>query len=735
MTDGVTRREFVLTSGMGLASASLASSAQSAGDTKPWYTQVKRCGQTNMNEKDLLGVDVEAWADYWASLKLDAVLLNGGGIVAYYPTRIPYHHRSKFLTDRDVLGEFITAVKKRGIRVMARMDPNFAYEDALQARPEWFQRTAGGQPLHDPESTWLFRTCMFSTYFTEQFVAILREISSLYDIDGFFTNGWPSTGAPRLCYCENCRRVYRDKVGGIPQKTLPSDLAYRKFFDVHMDRIQEIWRLWDKTAKEKRWDRVFAGNLHTNIRAVKNLKKLAEVASWFNIDGQDRGGDDHPLWYCAQQGRVAQSVMMGRTLTNSLGAYASTNYTIWRHTSKSPEEAILWLAETAAAGMAPKYHWLGGSPVDNRWRETGRKFYQWMARHDRHFRNKRSLADIAILYSQSTLTRYGAGRPERDRAAPSDSFQGIYYALLEGRFLFDFVHEDKLDAESLEQYKTLILPNVAYLSDHQCEQLRAFVRRGGSLLATFETSLYNEWGDPRPEFGLGDVLGVKRASETQGPLRNSYARVENPEHQILNGIGPTEILPGAVYRVPVRLIQPGPLVLSYIPPYPSHPPEMVYPRIERTDEPAVVLTSKGASRIAYFPGDVDRSCWRTSNTDLDLLLQNTIRWVRGDTAMESSAPVQVDGEGVMELFAWETEPGYAIHLVNYTNPHMLAGWVRRFYPAGRQEITVKIPEHVKISAAQALRFERKLPFRREGELIRFEIPLVVDYEVVALVRG
>jgi hypothetical protein len=690
-----------------------------------------------MNEKDLSSLDVQAWADYWASLKVDAVVLNAGGIVAYYPTRIPYHHRSEFLTRRDVFGEFVDAVKKRGIRVVARVDPNFAYEDALRAHPEWFQRTPDGKTLHDPESTWLFRTCMFSAYFTEQIPAILREVNALYDVDGFFTNGWPTTGAPRPCYCENCRRVYREKVGGVPQERLPSDLAYRKFFDVHMERVQEIWRLWDETAKEKKWDSVFFGNLHTNIRAVKNLKKLAEVASWFNIDGQDRGGDANPLWYCSQQGRTAQSVMKGRTITNVAGAYASTNYMAWRHTSKSPEEANLWLAQTTAAGMAPTYHWLGGSPVDNRWREAGRNFCQWMARHSPHFRNKRSLADVGVLYSQRTLAFYGAEGPRafRNRREATDYFQGIYYALLQARFLFDFVHEDDLTHETLKKYRALILPNVAFLSDQQCRQLREYVTRGGSLLATFETSLYNEWGDARSDFGIGDVLGVRLVGETQGPLRNSYAWVEDREHEILNGIGPTALLPGAVYRVPVRLNRPARLVLSYVPPYPSHPPEMIYRRTPRTDEPAIVLIEDGSRRIAYFPGDVDRSCWRTSNTDLDLLLQNTARWVRGDSAMRSSAPVQVEGEGVLELFAWETEPGFAVHMVNYTNPHMLAGWVRRFYPVGRQQLTIRVPEEVKISAVRALRADRKLPFRREGEMIRLEVPQVVDYEVAALIKS
>ncbi|MBV9308262.1 MAG: hypothetical protein JOZ45_19105 [Acidobacteriaceae bacterium] len=50
----------------------------------------------------------------------------------------------------------------------------------------------------------------------------------------------------------------------------------------------------------------------------------------------------------------------------------------------------------------------------------------------------------------------------------TDYMNGLYSALLKGRFFFDFVHEEKLSADALQKYKALILPNVALLSDQQC---------------------------------------------------------------------------------------------------------------------------------------------------------------------------------------------------------------------------------------------------------------------------
>src|SRR5213082_969135 len=343
----------------------------------PWYATMRRCGQLNFNERDPLTLDVAAWIDYWASLRVNALLVNGGGIMAFYPTEVPYHHRSAFLGTRDLFGEMAAAARAHDIRVVARMDCNYSWEEALRAHPEWFERDRDGQPRRHGESTWLFKTCMFSPYFTDQMPAIYREIPGRYAVDAFFTNGWPSTGALGVCYCENCQRVFRERVGGVPPAdTNATSPLYRKYYDVYMDRVLEVWRQWQGVVTERGRTSVYVGNLGGGIRTVKNVRRLGEVAAWFNSDHQGRSGDT-PIWDCAQQGRVAQAVMDGRTITNVTGSYANSRIT-WRHVAKPAAEAILWMAQTTASGMVPWFHWLGGSPEDQRWRDTGREFFSWL---------------------------------------------------------------------------------------------------------------------------------------------------------------------------------------------------------------------------------------------------------------------------------------------------------------------------------------------------------------------
>src|SRR5256884_4048245 len=97
---------------------------------------MRRCGQLNFNERDPLTLDVAAWIDYWASLRVNALLVNGGGIMAFYPTEVPYHHRSGVLGTRDLFGEMAAAAPPRRIPGVARLGCHYSRGEAPRAAPE-----------------------------------------------------------------------------------------------------------------------------------------------------------------------------------------------------------------------------------------------------------------------------------------------------------------------------------------------------------------------------------------------------------------------------------------------------------------------------------------------------------------------------------------------------------------------------------------------------------------------
>ena len=93
----ISRRELLILP----AAAALANTVQAAPvraaepvQALPWSRKVRRVGQLNMTEHDPVALDVEAWADYWASLKVDVVLVSVTGILAFYQTKVPFHRRA-----------------------------------------------------------------------------------------------------------------------------------------------------------------------------------------------------------------------------------------------------------------------------------------------------------------------------------------------------------------------------------------------------------------------------------------------------------------------------------------------------------------------------------------------------------------------------------------------------------------------------------------------------------------
>jgi hypothetical protein len=331
---------------------------------------------------------------------------------------------------------------------------------------------------------------------------------------------------------------------------------------------------------------------------------------------------------------------------------------------------------------------------------------------------------------QSTQLLYPGPATARSRTYMHETTQGIYEALLKGRFAFDFVHEDRLDAERLSKYRALLLPNIAMLSDRQCQQIRDYARSGGSIMASFETGLYDEDLNRRADFGLGDVLGIGKAADAVGTNGNAYyARIENPDsahqHPILEGFSNTNWLPGAQNRIPLKPV--GDPILTVVPGFVRYPPELAYPPVSHTDEPAVVLRETGVSRTAYFPGDIERTYWLTGHGDLLRLLHNTIRWITGDERI-----VEVEGDGFIEMLGWETHAGYAVHLLNYTNPNTHHGWMQSVYPLGPQTVRMKLPQGVRVVSVELLQAGRSVAFSLEGRVLRFTIPRVEDYEVSAI---
>jgi hypothetical protein len=703
--------------------------AQETGDGRfpatAWHQRIKRITQINFNERDPEHFDVEAWANYLASTKAQATFLSVTNAVAFYPTEIPDFPPSRYLNGRDIFGECARAAKARGIRIMGRMSPDMAHADLAEKHPDWFRRNADGSLVQRGEEMAGFSvgsafapTCQFTTYFSELVPSIIKEVIRRNNIDGIYTNGWPGVSAPK-CYCQACR-----KIGD------PNSETYKQ---AYLKRAKELWDLYTKILTDHNPEMIFSGNLGGGFKGGDlDLKELTASAAWFLADNQGRGSWGSAEWDASQQTRIAKAIVGNRPVPNATGSYEISGSSRWRNVTGNAAEVRSRLAQTSAAGGVLYYHWLGfeqGFREDRRWQEVGREFLSWQAANDRHFHNVRSIASVALVVAQRSNRLYKAP-PGTDAL---DSVSGMYTILNEARVPFDVVLSDDLSAEKLRRYPVLILPNVALMSDAQAREVEAYVQAGGSLLATFETGLYDENGKSRGDFALANLFNMKAAGARESTGRaasagrpanpgvNSEQRIER-SHPLVATFKDTTLIQGSSCRVPL-----GPEsqpVLTYIAPYPMYPTEAVYSNQPHTEQAVAIVRERGSSRMVYLAGDIEAGYWRTNAGDLGDLVTNAIRWLVAD-----SNPIQVEGEGLIEVYGWQTEPGYALHLVNFTNPNFRGGAARRIYPAGPQKVRMVLPEAKRVRNARLLRAGRPLDLRQNGKTLEFTIPQLNEYEV------
>jgi hypothetical protein len=94
-------------------------------DSDPdWPLAASRWAQITLAEDDPEHFDADFWLWLMRDSKSNATCISAGGYVAYYPTQLEYHYRSKYLGDTDPFGTLVDGARSLGMSVMARVDPH-----------------------------------------------------------------------------------------------------------------------------------------------------------------------------------------------------------------------------------------------------------------------------------------------------------------------------------------------------------------------------------------------------------------------------------------------------------------------------------------------------------------------------------------------------------------------------------------------------------------------------------
>jgi hypothetical protein len=167
--------------------------------------------------------------------------------------------------------------------------------------------------------------------------------------------------------------------------------------------------------------------------------------------------------------------------------------------------------------------------------------------------------------------------------------------------------------------------------------------------------------------------------------------------------------------------------LTRIPAVANLPMEKTFWTIDKTDIPDVFLNESKEGRVVYFPWDVDRVYWEVMAHDHALLLRNAFEW-----AANEPAPVRVQGLGMFDITAWRQRGSITVHLVNLTNPMAMRPNIHELIPSQPQMVEVQLPAGKRASKVQTLVKEGAMPHQQIGNMLKFIVPSVLDYEVIAV---
>lgn len=465
-----------------------------------WLQNTIGCGYT------LSGMDTKARE---AAAKHGVTISEMGFVDPFYP-----YYDSKLLKRRSPhvpLGRIekdIAEYQRLGVRILGVYPPCLQGE-VYENHPEWRRVATNTReiPTIDlkqyPHGGML---CLLGPY-GDFFIEVLTEILTKYpQVDAFSFDGLHYGG---VCYCQFCRDGYRKDTGAeIPNADLnaPAFRRYQHWADRRMEALIQRMQTRLKGIKPEvalvTWT-TNAGrfghflSIPRNMPARMNLL-LDAPDQEFWLDETNRGTTIVPafanayIWALTNH-RVAFSE-----------PYILSHGNPYGKDSFPPQEIMRRMMLALTHGASPSI--AVAQPAN-----LQQELYRCMDAVQRRkpwLTHKRPEPWAALVMSDNTRNFYGrsAGQVEERYMA---SVFGTFRAAVEEHLPVAVINDWNLNPADLAKYKVLILPNTACLDEAQVAAIEQYVRNGGGLVASLDTSLFDEFGNPRKNFALASVLGVE----------------------------------------------------------------------------------------------------------------------------------------------------------------------------------------------------------------------------------
>ena len=604
----------------------------------------------------------------------------------------------------------------------------------------------------------------YGDFFIDVLAESHREVS---EVDAFSFDGLHYGG---VCYCEHCRENFRKDTGGeIPDVNL-DDPAFRRYQHWADRRMEDLIRRMQTRLKGIKPDVALvtwttnAGrfghfrDIPRNMPARMNLL-LDAPDQEFWLDETNRGATIVPafanayIWACTNH-RVAFSEPYLMSHGNPYGKDSFPGHEIERR---------MMLALTYGAGAEHRRR-PAEAAAGRALRGLGRSAEAQAVAHAQAARAVGCDADER-QHAQLLRPQSGPGR----RALPG---QRLRHVSRRGRRASAGHGDQRLepDRRGPREVQGADPAEHRLPDDAQVPPSASSSSSGGGLVASLDTSLFDEFGDPRKNFALADVLGVQHAGVVTADakpeeldvnfakgLDASYwekrkstfgLRLNTPSPSLSEGVTPRNATEGVPYSAlgdprlaklagTDALIFKGPAVrihsaegaetLARL--WPHGTPE------QADSPPAVVTRSFGQGRVVYFAAGIDAGYFTYPYPYQRVLLASAIRWAAsGPPPLEVKAPMCV--HATLYRQTENRKDRLLVHLFNDVNTTAHHGLPNDDVPL--REETLPIHDIRLTLRAYDLRSATQQPegkslaIAREGDITTLTVPRIDVHSIIVL---
>lgn len=658
-----------------------------------WHNRPWRLIQTNLREIDMRDIDAERVVADLRSFEANVLMLNAAGIIASYPTELPFHFQSPYLTG-DSLHDILDACHGADIRVIARTDFSKVRRPIYEQHPDWAYVSPEGQIVDYNGDV---HVCINGPYQQHYALLIIEELLETHDVDGIFFNmgGYQTRDYSGtyygICHCRHCREKFRALYDrDLPAREDLSDPVFRSYrafkrrtLRAHHEKVY--------TFIAERWPQICIAN-HVEFRRGF-------------IRQESNTAVDRPLphWQYSASDNTKWAV-------TSYPAMVSSNTTVdfidfpYRHVAVSPHQQALRLAQNLANGGAIDYYLIGR--LDNHEDRSGfdaiRDLFHYHAAHEDVYRDLHPRADVLLLKA----------------GEHTDEYRGWFRVLAEYHHLFDVARLDAALDLDWDGYRAIIAPEVTAMSDELAARLDQYVAAGGTLIAVGQTGFRDATFTPRPAPALA-CLGIEAVHTVRTDVQSSYLKFADKAG--FPRFDATDLVYVDGAYIYARYAEDAELRLRLIPPHNYGPPERCYYETV-TDHPGIVVHPYGEGTAIYLPWSPGALFHRQGHTNTPNFCADLLEGIAGLTPVGGHIPPQV------EVTLLEKGDGSArvVHLVNGSGH-----FGNSFYaPVPVEAIEVSVPCADRPARVYGLRSDEALPFDWQDGTLTVRVPRLALFEAI-----